>query len=98
MLLGGWLNSEASPCGKGNVNAICYSNDRLNELARQAFPSVDPGPIWAEADRVVSTDLPWIPLFEKRKNLISSDRVTNWTWASLPAQADFTNIAIRPGA
>lgn len=98
MLLGGWLNSEAAPCGKGNVNAICYSNDRLNELARQAFPSDDPAPIWAEADRVVSTDLPWVPLFEKRKNLISSDRVTNWTWASLPAQADYTNIALRPGA
>lgn len=98
MLLGGWLNSEAAPCGKGNVNAICYNNDQLNELARQAFPSDDPAPIWAEADRIVSTDLPWIPLFEKRKNLISSDRVINWTWASLPAQADYTNIALRPGS
>ncbi|WP_138996204.1 ABC transporter substrate-binding protein [Rhodococcus zopfii] len=97
MLLGGWLNSEAAPCGKGNVNAICYSNAQLNDLARQAFPSDDPAPIWAEADRVVSTDLPWIPLFEKRKNLISSDRVVNWTWASLPAQADYTNIALRNG-
>ncbi|MEV0362196.1 ABC transporter substrate-binding protein [Nocardia fusca] len=97
MLLGGWLNSEAAPCGKGNVNAICYSNRQLNDLARQAFPSDDPGRLWAEADRIVSSDLPWIPLFEKRKNLLSSDRVTNWTWSSLPAQADYTNIALRDG-
>ncbi|GGL02952.1 ABC transporter substrate-binding protein [Nocardia jinanensis] len=97
MLLGGWLNSEAAPCGKGNVNAICYSNTQLNDLARRAFPSDDPGPLWAAADRIVSSDLPWIPLFEKRKNLLSSDRVTNWTWASLPAQADYTNIALRDG-
>ena len=96
MLLGGWLNSDAAPCGTGNVHAICYHNPELNRLARKAFASDDPGPIWAEADRLVSTDLPWIPLFEKRKVVITSERVRNWTWSSLATHADITNIAVSP--
>ncbi|RAR62593.1 peptide/nickel transport system substrate-binding protein [Paraburkholderia unamae] len=95
MLLGGWLDSDASPCGKGNNYAICYRNPQLNALAEKAFPSENPGPIWTEADRLVSADLPWIPLFEKCKVAITSDRVTNWVWSSLAVQADVTNIALR---
>jgi len=75
--------------------AICYSNLVLNGLAAKAFPSDNPEPIWAEADRVVSADLPWIPLFEKRRVAITSDRLTNWVWSSLAVQADITNIAVR---
>ncbi|GAA5037394.1 peptide/nickel transport system substrate-binding protein [Thermocatellispora tengchongensis] len=96
MLLGGWLNSDAAPCGTGNVHAICYDNPELNKLAAQAFSSDDPAPIWAKADKLVSADLPWIPLFEKRKVAITSDRVRNWTWSSLATQADITNIAVSP--
>lgn len=95
MLLGGWLNSDASPCGRGNVYAICYDNKKLNALAKEAYASDNPGPIWAEADKLVSADLPWIPLFEKRRIVIASDRVTNWTWSSLATQADITNIALK---
>jgi peptide/nickel transport system substrate-binding protein len=95
MLLGGWLNSDASPCGTGNVNSICYSNPLLNKLAAEAFPSDEPGPIWAKADKIVSADLPWIPLFEKRKIAITSDRITHWAWSSLAVQADITNIAVK---
>jgi len=95
MLLGGWLNSDAAPCGTGNVHAICYSNPELNKLAAQAYPSDDPGPIWTKADKLVSTDLPWIPLFEKRKIAITSDRLANWVWSSLAVNADITNIALK---
>ena len=95
MLLGGWLNSDASPCGTGNTHAVCYSNKELNQLAAEAFPSDDPGPIWAKADRLVSADLPWIPLFEKRKVAITSDRIALWNWSSLAVHADITNIALR---
>jgi peptide/nickel transport system substrate-binding protein len=95
MLLGGWLNSDASPCGTGNVHSICYSNPELNKLAAEAFPSDNPGPIWAKADKLVSTDLPWIPLFEKRKIALTSDRITHWAWSSLAVQADITNIAVK---
>lgn len=95
MLLGGWLNSDAAPCGTGNVNSICYSNAELNKLAAEAFPSDDPGPIWAKADKIVSADIPWIPLFEKRKIAITSDRITHWAWSSLAVQADITNIAVK---
>jgi peptide/nickel transport system substrate-binding protein len=98
MLLGGWLNSDASPCGTGNVHAICYSNPELNKLAAEAFPSDNPGPIWTEADKLVSTDLPWIPLFEKRKIALTSDRITHWSWSSLAVQADITNIAVKTTA
>lgn len=80
MLLGGWLNFDAAPCGTGNVHAICYSNPELNKLAAQAYPSDDPGPTWTKADRLVSADLPWIPLFEKRKIATTSDRLANWVW------------------
>lgn len=96
MLLGGWLNSDASPCGRGNVYAICYSNPQLNALAKQAYASDNPGPLWQQADKLVSADLPWIPLFEKRRVVITSDRVTHWTWSSLATQADITNIALKP--
>ncbi|MBQ0711279.1 MULTISPECIES: ABC transporter substrate-binding protein [unclassified Ochrobactrum] len=95
MLLGGWLNSDAAPCGTGNVNSICYSNAELNKLAAEAFPSDDPGPIWAKADKIVSADIPWIPLFEKRKIAFTSDRITHWAWSSLAVQADITNIAVK---
>lgn len=95
MLLGGWLNSDAAPCGTGNVNSICYSNTELNKLAAEAFPSDDPGPLWSKADKIVSADLPWIPLFEKRKVAITSDRITHWAWSSLAVQADITNIAVK---
>ncbi|MDW6020617.1 ABC transporter substrate-binding protein [Mesorhizobium sp. BAC0120] len=95
MLLGGWLNSDAAPCGTGNVHAICYSNLELNKLAAEAYPSDDPGPIWTKADQLVSTDLPWIPLFEKRKVVITSDRLANWVWSSLAVNADITNIALK---
>lgn len=95
MLLGGWLNSDAAPCGTGNVHAICYSNVELNKLAAEAFPSDNPGPVWAKADKLVSADLPWIPLFEKRKIALTSDRISHWTWSSLAVQADITNIAVR---
>jgi peptide/nickel transport system substrate-binding protein len=95
MLLGGWLNSDAAPCGTGNVNSICYSNAELNKLAAEAFPSDDPGPIWAKADKIVSADIPWIPLFEKRKIAITSDRITHWAWSSLAVQADIANIAVK---
>lgn len=95
MLLGGWLNSDAAPCGTGNVHAICYSNPELNKLAAEAYPSDDPGPIWTKADKLVSADLAWIPLFEKRKVVITSDRLANWVWSSLAVNADITNIAIK---
>jgi len=95
MLLGGWLNSNASPCGQGNVYAVCYSNPALNALAEKAFPSDNPGPIWTEADKIASTDLPWIPLFEKRKLAVTSDRITHWSWSSLATHADITNIAVK---
>ncbi|PYE94902.1 peptide/nickel transport system substrate-binding protein [Rhizobium sp. PP-F2F-G38] len=95
MLLGGWLNSDASPCGTGNVSSICYSNTDLNTLAAEAFPSDNPGPIWAKADKIVSADLPWIPLFEKRKIALTSERITHWAWSSLAVQADITNIAVK---
>lgn len=95
MLLGGWLNSDAAPCGTGNVHAICYSNPELNKLAAQAYPSDEPGPIWTKADKLVSADLPWIPLFEKRKVVVTSDRLANWVWSSLAVNADITNIALK---
>ncbi|AGT10788.1 ABC transporter substrate-binding protein [Paracoccus aminophilus] len=96
MLLGGWLNSDASPCGTGNVHSICYSNPELNKLAAEAFVSDNPGPIWTKADQLVSTDLAWIPLIEKRKIVLGSDRLANWTWSSLAVAADITNIALKP--
>ncbi len=96
MLLGGWLNSDASPCGTGNVHSIRYSNPELNRLAAEAFPSDNPGPVWTKADRLVSADLPWIPLFEKRKVALTSDRISHWAWSSLAVQADITNIALKP--
>jgi peptide/nickel transport system substrate-binding protein len=95
MLLGGWLNSDASECGPGNVQAICYSNPTLNALGEEAFGSDDPGPIWTEADQVTSKDLPWIPLYAQRKVVITSDRLTNFTWANVPVNADITNVGVK---
>jgi peptide/nickel transport system substrate-binding protein len=95
MLLGGWLDSDGASCGTGNVYGICYKNPALNKLAAEAFVSDDPGPIWAKADRIATDDLAWLPLFENRKIAITSDRVTLWTWSSLAAQADVTNIAVK---
>lgn len=95
MLLGGWLNSEASACGPGNTQAICYSSPQLNELGRKAFRSDDPGPIWTEADQLVSKDLPWIPLVQLRKVVITSDRLKNFTWANVPVNADITNVGVQ---
>jgi len=95
MILGGWLNSTGSPCGPGNVHAICYDNPELNELTAQAFASDDPGPLWAQADALAAADLPWIPLVEQKKVVITSERLRNWTWANVPVNADITNVAVQ---
>lgn len=94
MLLGGWLNSDGAPCGPGNPGAVCYDNPKLNALAAEAFASDDPGPVWAKADKLVSADLPWIPLVELRKVTITSDRVRNFTWANVPVNPDITNVSV----
>ncbi|MDH2414152.1 ABC transporter substrate-binding protein [Nocardioides sp. CER19] len=95
MLLGGWLDSDGAPCGPGNPGAVCYDNKQLNKLASQAFASDDPAPVWAQADELVSTDLPWIPLLELRKVVITSDRVRNYTWSNVPVNPDVTNVAVQ---
>lgn len=96
MLLGGWLNSDASACGPGNVQAICYDNPELNRLGAEAFVSDDPAPLWAEADRLVSADLPWIPLVELRKIVITSADLRHFVWANVPVNADITNVSVAP--
>ncbi|SHM62372.1 ABC transporter substrate-binding protein [Cryptosporangium aurantiacum] len=95
MLLGGWLNSDGSPQGVGNVQAVAYDNKELNKLAAEAFVSDDPGPIWAKADALVSKDLPWIPLFELRKVVVTSERLRQFTWSNVPVNPDITNVAVQ---
>ncbi|WP_312675879.1 ABC transporter substrate-binding protein [Microbacterium sp.] len=94
MILGGWLNSDVSPCGAGNVYGICYDNPELNALADEAFGSEDPGPIWAEADRLVSEDLAWVPVYERNRIVIVSDDVTYFQWSNLATGADPTGLAV----
>lgn len=94
MILGGWLNSDVSPCGAGNVYGICYDNPELNALATEAFASEDPGPIWAEADQLVSEDLAWVPVYERNRIVIVSEDVTYFQWSNLATGADPTGLAV----
>ncbi|VDR24852.1 ABC-type oligopeptide transport system, periplasmic component [Raoultella terrigena] len=96
MLLGGWLNSDASPCGPRQRLRHLLQQRQAEPVSEAGLRLDNPGPIWQEADRLVSADLPWIPLFEKRRIAVTSERVTNWTWSSLATQADITNIALKP--
>jgi len=95
MLLGGWLNSDGSPQGVGNVQAVAYDNPELNKLAAEAFGSDEPGPLWSKADELVSEDLPWIPLFELRKVVVTSERLRHFTWSNVPVNPDITNVAVQ---
>lgn len=95
MILGGWLNSDVSPCGAGNVYGICYDNPELNALASEAFASEDPGPIWTQADQLASTDLAWVPVYERNRIVIVSEDVTYFQWSNLATGADPTGLAVK---
>ncbi|GAA3680898.1 ABC transporter substrate-binding protein [Arthrobacter ginkgonis] len=95
MILGGWLNSDVSPCGPGNVYGICYDNPELNKLASEAFASDTPGPIWTQADQVASTDLAWVPVYERNAIFILSEDVTYYQWSNLATGPDPTGIAVK---
>lgn len=95
MILGGWLNSEVSPCGAGNVYGICYDNPELNALANEAFASENPGPIWTKADQVASTDLAWVPVYERNRIVIVGENVTYFQWSNLATGADPTGLAVK---
>lgn len=91
-ILGGWLDSNfASP---GAIWGIAYHNPELNQAVEEAFVAKDPAPAWQKANSIATTDLAWIPLFERVVTVPTSDRVTNWHWSSLASSADLTNIKV----
>ncbi len=91
--IGGWLNSDyATP---GAVWGIAYDNPELNKASAAAFVAKDPKAAWQKANKIATTDLAWIPLFERVVTVPTSSRVRNWTWSSLAGGADWTNIAVQ---
>lgn len=92
-ILGGWLDSDyASP---GAVWGISYHNTALNSAVEKAFVSKDASAAWQEANSIATTDLAWVPLFERTVTVPTSTSVTKWTWSSLAGGADLTNIAVK---
>lgn len=92
-VLGGWLDGRQSPCGPGNVDAICYANDALDAAVDRATSTGDAA-AWAEADGIASRDLALVPLLELRRAVMSSARVTHWTWSNVAGGPDVTNLRV----
>lgn len=74
--------------GAGSWNFIHYSNPEVDELFKQQLLETDPD---ARADcfhqiaKIISDDVPWIPMYNKATSAGLSDRVQNFT-------ADFRGI------
>lgn len=74
--------------GAGSWNFIHYSNPEVDELFKQQLLETDPD---ARADcfhqiaKIISDDVPWIPMYNKATSAGLSDRVQNFT-------ADFRGV------
>ena len=84
----GYLSTST---GAGSWNFIHYSNPKVDELFKQQLLETDPE---ARADcfhqiaKIVSDDVPWIPLYNKANSAGLNERVENFT-------ADFRGITFQ---
>jgi len=92
-VLGGWLDGRQSPCGPGNVDAICFSDADLDAAVDRATSTGDAA-AWADADDVASRRLALLPLLDLRRAVMSSARVTHWTWSNVAGGPDVTNLRV----
>jgi peptide/nickel transport system substrate-binding protein len=85
-------------CTVPTTNYACYSNPKVNQLIDRALAAPDAdasAPIWAEADRVVMQDAPWVPLVTGKTANFRSARVVNWNSAPLSNNGDLTNVWLK---
>jgi YVTN family beta-propeller protein len=79
-----WLTCASfTPDSNGNTNLAEYCNPAADSLINhaQAAQATDPGAagrLWAEADRTITNDAPWIPLGNDKEAALTSARVGNY--------------------
>lgn len=85
-------------CTVSTTNYGCYNNDKVNSLIDQALAAKDAdtaAPIWAEADRTVMADAPWVPFVSGKTDTFHSKRLQNFHFATLGSNGDITNVWIK---
>jgi len=96
---GGWLTDFADPMGmlaifvtENNYNDPNYSNPDFDELLSKANQTIGAEHFEAlyEAERILMTDLPVVPVYHYTEIYLSSPQVKNWTRSVLSA-LDFSS-------
>jgi peptide/nickel transport system substrate-binding protein len=90
LVAGGTLN----PCQSGTVNYGCYDNPQVDQKITEALQSNDPGPLYNEVDKLVTPDLPIVPMVQRNAVNISSKRVQGWRWLGAGDNADIANVSV----
>jgi peptide/nickel transport system substrate-binding protein len=86
---------------EGTVNYGGYNNDAVNQRVDAALTEADPRQVaarWAEIDRMVTTDAPWVPLVERNAVTLLSARVRGYVYYPTSAGLDPVNIWLVAGA
>ena len=71
------------PNSNSNINLAEYCDPAADSLIHraQAAQATDPGAagrLWADADRTIINDAPWIPLINDKEAALTSARVGNY--------------------
>jgi peptide/nickel transport system substrate-binding protein len=79
----------------GSANFSGYSNPEVNALidrALRAQSENEAAKIWAEADRRVMLDAPWVPITYGKTATFHSSRVRNFIYFPFANNGDFTTV------
>lgn len=84
--------------GEGSTNYNNYNNPEVNKLIDKALASSDPAEIkktWADADKLVMADAPWVPITTGKTPVYHSSRLGNFKIFPFANNADITNVFIK---
>ena len=95
MLLGGWLNSDAAPAAPATSTPSATATPSSTSSPRRPIPPTSPVRSGPRPTARVSTDLPWIPLFEIRKIVDHFRPPSQLDVVVARGQADITNVALK---
>lgn len=82
-------------CTVDTTNYNCYNSNAVNALIDKAIAAktaAEAAVFWAQADKLVMEDAPWVPLYTGKFANYRSDRVRNWNYGIMSGNGDLTNV------
>lgn len=88
---------QSTEIGGGGYNLSRYNNPEVDKLIAEAQATVDPaeaGRKWAELDKKILTDSPFVPLIYTRNSFLRGSKVGNVVIGKFPAYVDYRQFGI----